>query len=426
MTAVYQLGGCLPCPKALGIPQGLQKCPCHRSLRLKAAHPRGSAQGSAPRVKSAGVETVQTSWSSLGKPPAFLFAFPANLLTLKRGKLMLFLMKRVKFSASRRRAGLEETTLIHCPLPRRTLCAHQSLALYVGWENLWGQWRGGYAVMVTLRPLDQGPGASLATQMGSRWGWKKGQLILSRACIQMPLCLGWGPSSQLSGRTECYRGILSSTSTGHQPKISHVCTVLLKATHLPVRMPGAREESMSVHPKWVCRGGPPVPPLGSPSDRTPKSRGLRTEMWLGLGRGRPRSGWQEGREQEGLPGRRSLGLTAAVEGVNRRPTLPWAFLSAFPGLQPLSSMHVPPSGCWGRGDLLAPGPSGGVLKRVPPIPKTPGRAGGRVPDCFGVTLAHSLLPTGPSQGALGLMPSCPTVAVSRQWVGGWDLGLGGP
>lgn len=48
--------------------------------------------------------------------PVLLPTFPTNLLTLKRGKLMLFLMKRVKFSASRRRAGLGKTALTHCPL----------------------------------------------------------------------------------------------------------------------------------------------------------------------------------------------------------------------------------------------------------------------------------------------------------------------
>ena len=55
-------------------------------------------------------------------------AFPTNLVTLKRGKLMLFLMKRVKFSASRRRAGLEETELTHQPLPRNPSQAHGSWA----------------------------------------------------------------------------------------------------------------------------------------------------------------------------------------------------------------------------------------------------------------------------------------------------------
>lgn len=55
-----------------------------------------------------------------------------------------------------------------------------------------------------------------------------------------------------------------------------------------------------------------------------------------------------------------------VEGDGRTQTLPWAFLSAFPGVQPLLSLHVPPSGCWGRGELLTPGPLAGVLKRDPP------------------------------------------------------------
>jgi hypothetical protein len=38
---------------------------------------------------------------------------------------MLFLMKRVKFSASRRRAGLGETALTHRPSPGVPLCALQ-------------------------------------------------------------------------------------------------------------------------------------------------------------------------------------------------------------------------------------------------------------------------------------------------------------
>ena len=65
----------------------------------------------------------------------------------------------------------------------------------------------------------------------------------------MPLYLGWGPCSPLPGRTGRYHGMLSSTSTGHQPKISQVCTVSLKATHLPVRMPAARVEPLGAHPK---------------------------------------------------------------------------------------------------------------------------------------------------------------------------------
>lgn len=51
------------------------------------------------------------------KLPAARPTVPTHLLTLKRGKLMLFLMKRVKFSASRRRAGLGETALTHRPSP---------------------------------------------------------------------------------------------------------------------------------------------------------------------------------------------------------------------------------------------------------------------------------------------------------------------
>ena len=111
-----------------------------RPWRLKAAHPRGPAQASVSRVKSARVEGDRDSQDQLEQPrgaPAFLPPFPTNLLTLKRGKLMLFLMKRVKFSASWRRAGLEETALTHCPLPRSPPCAHQSLSRVWGCDNLW-------------------------------------------------------------------------------------------------------------------------------------------------------------------------------------------------------------------------------------------------------------------------------------------------
>ena len=101
-----------------------------------------------------------------------------------------------------------------------------------------------------------------------------------------------------------------------------------------------------------------------------------------------------------------------MEGDRRRPTLPWAFLSAFPGVQPLLFVHVPPSGFWGRGELLTPGPLGRVLRRSPP-PHGP-RVWGRVSDPFGVTLTHSLLPPVPPPGPSGLMPSCPSAAVSQQ------------
>lgn len=62
-------------------------------------------------------QAAEASSRSLLEPPAYLPASPTNLLALKRGKLMLFLMKSVKFSASRRRAGLKETTLPHHPSP---------------------------------------------------------------------------------------------------------------------------------------------------------------------------------------------------------------------------------------------------------------------------------------------------------------------
>lgn len=149
--------------------------------------------------------------------------------------------------------------------------------------------------------------------------------------------------------------------------------------------------------------------LGLPIDEAPKSRSPRKEVWLGLGQGRPRSGWQEGRGQKGHPG--GGGLRRGQEEA----TLPWAFLSAFPGVQPLSSLQMPPSGCWGRGELLAPGPLAGILRRAPPAPRALGRVWGRVSDTFGVTLAEGLLP--PS----GLRPSC---WCQLAGVGRWGLWFG--
>jgi hypothetical protein len=55
-------------------------------------------------------------------------------------------------------------------------------------------------------------------------------------------------SSSLEGEDISYLGILSSTSTGHQPKISHVFTVPLKGTQLPVRIPVGSQEPLSSHP----------------------------------------------------------------------------------------------------------------------------------------------------------------------------------
>lgn len=107
--------------------------------------------------------------------------------------------------------------------------------------------------------------------------------------------------------------MLSSTSTGHQPKISHVFTVLLKATHLPVRMPGEREKVLGA--AGGAGGTLQAPSLGLPIDEAPKSRSPRKEVWLGLGQGRPRSGWQEGRGQKGHPGGGGLELKRAEEGT---------------------------------------------------------------------------------------------------------------
>ena len=88
---------------------------------------------------------------------------------------------------------------------------------------------------------------------------------------------------------------------------------------------------------------------------------MKTDL---LGWGRPRSGWPEGKGQEGLPGGGSLELQKGT-------ALPWAFLSAFPGVQPLLFVHVPPSGFWGRRELLATGPLGWVLSRYTDILPTP-------------------------------------------------------
>lgn len=63
--------------------------------------------------------------------------------------------------------------------------------------------------------------------------------------------------------------------------------------HTPARADTWSEgEPLVAHPKLgVQRKLSPAPLQGAPSDGAPKSRSLRTEMWLGLGQGRPRSGW---------------------------------------------------------------------------------------------------------------------------------------
>lgn len=63
------------------------------------------------------------------------------------------------------------------------------------------------------------------------------------------MSVGLNPvSSSLEGEDIGYLGILSSTSTGHQPKISHVFTVPLKGTQLPVRIPVGTQEPLGSHP----------------------------------------------------------------------------------------------------------------------------------------------------------------------------------
>ena len=87
---------------------------------------------------------------------------------------------------------------------------------------------------------------------------------------------------------------------------------------------------------------PQAPLLGAPSDGAPKSRSLKTDL---LGRGRPRSGWQEGRGQEGLPGGGSLSCRG------ERPYL-GPFSLPFPGCSRyyLCMCPLPGSGggesCW--------------------------------------------------------------------------------
>ena len=91
---------------------------------------QGLGRASAPEGSQRECRVTEVTSGGLQGPPVSLPAFPTNLVTLKRGKLMLFLMKRVKFSASRRRAGLEETALTHQPLPR-----NQSLSAQGSWAE---------------------------------------------------------------------------------------------------------------------------------------------------------------------------------------------------------------------------------------------------------------------------------------------------
>lgn len=139
-------------------------------------------------------------------------------------------------------------------------------------------------------------------------------------------------SSSLEGDDISYLGILSSTSTGHQPKISHVFTVPLKGTHLPVRIPVGRQEPLGSHP---------ILGFYLMIDES------QDESWVD-----PLSGEQLG----GVRGERGRHKQGGCGGDRKGLVLPWAFLSAFPGVQPLSSRHMPPSGFWGMGELLAPDP----------------------------------------------------------------------
>lgn len=200
-------GGYPPCPGARGAPPSqAPETPLPQPLELKAAPPaptyRGPAELLPPEGSQHECRVTEVTGCGLRGPPAFLPAFPTNLVTLKRGKLMLFLMKRVKFSASWRRAGLEKTTLTHHPLPRNPSRAHGSWA--GGWdcESPWdlpGSLEGWAGCDVDSQVPRSGAGASLAwaAHMGCGWGSKKWGQTLPRAQIQTPLCLGWGPCSLL-------------------------------------------------------------------------------------------------------------------------------------------------------------------------------------------------------------------------------------
>lgn len=110
----------------------------------------------------------------------------------------------------------------------------------------------------------------------------------------------------------------SSTSTGHQPKISHVFKVSLKATHLPVRMPGAREKPLGACTKLGCRGGRPRPLPQEPPLTGHRSKGAEDRHVAGSGTGRPSLGGEE-RGLEGVP------PGARLSGVGRGGSAPsWA------------------------------------------------------------------------------------------------------
>lgn len=65
------------------------------------------------------------------------------------------------------------------------------------------------------------------------------------ALHQVPL--EWDRGEKGSNDIIAYLGTWSSTSTGHQPKISQVFTELLKCTHLPVMSPVGKRDGCS-HP----------------------------------------------------------------------------------------------------------------------------------------------------------------------------------
>lgn len=123
VAAMCQLGGC-SCHSALGTLKNTIECPSSREVCSPGGRPTLLPPGCEQSSREGGRQCAESGCSCV-KPPASLPSFPTNLLTLKRGKLMLFLMKRVKFSASRRRAGLGKTVFTQCPSPQVFVCPEE-------------------------------------------------------------------------------------------------------------------------------------------------------------------------------------------------------------------------------------------------------------------------------------------------------------
>lgn len=80
-------------------------------------------------------------------------------------------------------------------------------------------------------------------------------------------------------------------------------------------------------------------------------------------------------------------------------------------MQPLSSLQVPPSGCWGRGELLASALGWGPERRSPPTPPL------RVLGWVWATVLASCFPSGLPHcpGPFGAMPGCPLPTSAMGW-----------